>query len=99
MNQFFGYFTEKLIYKVGNNNNNNNTMQNNYTISSHSFTCEKCAKTFRILQQNNVTNTISSPNINTSVSPQLQQYYDEVLNLDKSTYKSSNDEPTPINCI
>ena len=105
MNQFFGYFTEKLIYKVGNNNNNNNTMQNNYTISSHSFTCEKCAKTFRILQPNNANNAnnftivTNCTNINTSTSAQLQQYYDKVLNLDKSTYKSSNDEPTPINCI
>jgi len=26
-------------------------------------------------------------------------HYDKVLNIDKSTYKSSNDEPTPIGCI
>jgi SAM-dependent methyltransferase len=29
----------------------------------------------------------------------LKQYYDIVLNKDKSTYKNSNDEPTPIGCI
>jgi adenine-specific DNA-methyltransferase len=26
-------------------------------------------------------------------------YYDDVLNADKSTYKSSNDEPTPMLCV
>jgi adenine-specific DNA-methyltransferase len=30
---------------------------------------------------------------------ELKKYYDEVLNMDKSTYKSTNDEPTPIDCI
>lgn len=30
---------------------------------------------------------------------ELKKYYDETLNQDKSTYKSSNDEPTPIDCI
>jgi|APSaa5957512622_1039677.scaffolds.fasta_scaffold12741_3 adenine-specific DNA-methyltransferase len=29
----------------------------------------------------------------------LKKYYDEVLNMDKSTYKTSNDEPTPIPCV
>lgn len=29
----------------------------------------------------------------------IKQYYDEILNTDKSTYKSTNDEPTPIDCI
>jgi adenine-specific DNA-methyltransferase len=29
---------------------------------------------------------------------ELRVYYDTVLNVDKSTYKSSNDEPTPIMC-
>lgn len=29
---------------------------------------------------------------------ELRIYYDTVLNVDKSTYKSSNDEPTPIMC-
>jgi SAM-dependent methyltransferase len=29
----------------------------------------------------------------------LKHHYDNILNLDKSTYKSSNDEPTPIGCI
>ena len=30
---------------------------------------------------------------------ELQRYYDETLNTDRSTFKSSNDEPTPILCI
>jgi len=29
----------------------------------------------------------------------LKDYYDLVLNKDKSSYKTSNDEPTPIGCI
>ena len=41
-------------------------------------------------------NTITIEN---STFDELKQYYDEVLNVDKSTYKSSNDEPTPIDCI
>ena len=30
---------------------------------------------------------------------QLKNYYNEVLNIDKKTYHSTNDEPTPIECI
>lgn len=37
--------------------------------------------------------------INNASFEQLQHYYDTVLNTDKTTYKSSNDEPTPIGCI
>jgi len=33
-----------------------------------------------------------------STFEELRLYYDTVLNTDKSTYKSSNDEPTPIMC-
>ena len=29
----------------------------------------------------------------------IKKYYDEILNTDKSTYKSTNDKPTPIDCI
>ena len=38
--------------------------------------------------------TIDSSNYN-----DIKNYYNETLNTDKSTYKSSNDEPTPIDCI
>jgi adenine-specific DNA-methyltransferase len=38
-------------------------------------------------------------NIRTKKYQELKQYYDNVLNKDKSSYKSSNDEPTPIGCI
>lgn len=40
-----------------------------------------------------------TPSINNASFEQLQHHYDTVLNTDKSTYKSSNDEPTPIGCI
>jgi tRNA1(Val) A37 N6-methylase TrmN6 len=38
-------------------------------------------------------------NIDISTFDEIKKYYDEILNVDKSTYKSSNDEPTPIDCI
>lgn len=38
-------------------------------------------------------------NINDSTYETLKEYYDNVLNLDKSSYTCSNDEPTPIDCI
>jgi hypothetical protein len=34
--------------------------------------------------------------VDTSNYAELSKYFDEILNLDKSTYKTSNDEPTPI---
>jgi uncharacterized C2H2 Zn-finger protein len=34
--------------------------------------------------------------IDSSSFDEIKKYYDETLNTDKSTYKSSNDEPTPI---
>ena len=37
--------------------------------------------------------------IDTSTFNEIKKYYDGTLNIDKSTYKSSNDEPTPIDCI
>lgn len=47
----------------------------------------------------NDNNIIIQHDIETSSFDELKKYYDEVLNLDKSTYKSSNDEPTPITCV
>jgi tRNA1(Val) A37 N6-methylase TrmN6 len=38
-------------------------------------------------------------NIDNSNFNEIKKYYDEILNRDKTTYKSSNDEPTPIDCI
>jgi len=37
--------------------------------------------------------------IETNSYEELKNYYNKVLNIDKSTYKSSNDETTPIECI
>lgn len=45
------------------------------------------------------TNEPISVNIETSSFEELKKYYNETLNKDKSTYKSTNDEPTPIDCI
>ncbi len=39
------------------------------------------------------------PSVDTSSFEDLKEYYDEILNTDKTTYKSTNDEPTPISCI
>jgi SAM-dependent methyltransferase len=53
---------------------------------------------FDNVKQNNNSST-TSINIDNSNFILLKKYYDNVLNTDKSTYKSSNDEPTPIDCI
>ena len=37
--------------------------------------------------------------IETATFPQLKTYYDTVLNTDKTSFVSSNDEPTPIGCV
>ena len=49
-----------------------------------------------IIESNNDDNSI---NIDNSNFENLKNYYDSVLNLDKTTYQSSNDEPTPVECI
>lgn len=38
-------------------------------------------------------------NIEETSFENLKNYYDNILNVDKTTYKSTNDEPTPIQCI
>ena len=40
----------------------------------------------------------NTPTISNSFE-ELKEYYDNILNKDRSTYKTSNDEPTPIECI
>ena len=37
--------------------------------------------------------------IDTSNFNEIKKYFNDTLNTDKITYKSSNDEPTPIDCI
>jgi adenine-specific DNA-methyltransferase len=39
------------------------------------------------------------PTLETATFAQLQHHYDTLLNTDKATYQSTNDEPTPIGCI
>jgi len=41
----------------------------------------------------------AQPTVDTCTFEEIKKYYDEILNLDKSTYRSSNDETTPIDCI
>jgi methylase of polypeptide subunit release factors len=60
-------------------------------------------ETPKIEESSSVENTIQ-PNvkkitIDASSFDEIKKYYDETLNTDKTTYKSSNDEPTPIDCI
>lgn len=54
-----------------------------------------------INKSNKISNYIkqSKITIDASTFDEIKKYYDEILNNDKSTYKSSNDEPTPIDCI
>lgn len=40
-----------------------------------------------------------TPNVGSSSYEELKAYYDDVLNKDKSLFKTSNDEPTPIACV
>lgn len=42
---------------------------------------------------------MSTLTVDSATFAELAAYYDNVLNADKSTYKSSNDEPTPIQCV
>ena len=49
--------------------------------------------------KSNENNTLDKQNILNTDFKNLKKLYDEVLNVDKSTYKSSNDEPTPIDCV
>ena len=30
---------------------------------------------------------------------QMKAYYDDILNKNRDSFKSSNDEPTPLSCI
>ena len=46
-----------------------------------------------------LTEVMIEHDVNSSSLQELKLYYDLVLNTDKSTYKSTNDEPTPIECI
>ena len=45
------------------------------------------------------TSNLTKITVDTSTFNEIRKYYDETLNTDKTTYKSSNDEPTPIDCI
>jgi len=63
----------------------------------HSLPVENTVVT--IQPQTNTTAITTPPTIETSTFDELKKYYDETLNTDKSTYKSSNDEPTPIDCV
>jgi SAM-dependent methyltransferase len=41
----------------------------------------------------------AAPTIDTASWDELKRYYDHVLNLDKRTYQSTNDIPTPLDCV
>jgi len=56
-------------------------------------------KIIKMSIKSNENNTLDKQNILNTDFKNLKKLYDEVLNVDKSTYKSSNDEPTPIDCV
>ena len=58
-----------------------------------------CVKEITNIEIPNIEIPLNNNTIENSSFDELKKYYDEVLNVDKTTYKSSNDEPTPINCI
>ena len=43
--------------------------------------------------------TMCTITIENSTFDELKKYYDHTLNTDKSSFKTSNDEPTPLDCI
>ena len=47
----------------------------------------------------NLENIMNNNTITSSSYEHLKDYYDNTLNTDKASYKTSNDEPTPIGCI
>lgn len=57
-----------------------------------------CGKEFNKTNYAKHIKTCTKPTIDSSYE-ELKCYYDTVLNTDRSTYTSSNDEPTPIDCI
>ena len=68
------------------------------------YTCDKCGQQFK--WNNHYHNHLNRVNPCKKKEVALdcdfsiiKEYYDNILNKDKSTYKSKNDEPTPISCI
>jgi len=59
----------------------------------------KINKPVNVSIDNSNTEFLNKISIETSSFNEIKEYYDKILNTDKTTYKSSNDEPTPINCI
>ena len=58
------------------------------------------------MNANNLNNTITNnmdvnniPSITTSTYNSIKQYYDDILNKDKKLVVTTNDEPTPIDCV
>jgi len=86
--------------KVFNSRSNYNQHKNRKTPCINESIIEKIVEEKVKKQLNILQNTSNDEKniINTSFES-LKNYYNNTLNLDKSTYKSSNDEPTPIECI
>lgn len=71
---------------------------NNYNYIKHQQRKTPCFNEIQPIEQFKQTAFII-PTIDISTFDELKKYYDETLNKDKTTYQSSNDEPTPIDCI
>ena len=74
--------------------------KNKSSLTAHQKRKTPCVKETMIPVNTVIVNTvINEKDIDISSFNELKKYYDETLNTDKSTYTSSNDEPTPIDCI
>ena len=77
------------------------------------YTCKQCGKTFPLKtpnssnlnknnliigMENSIVNKMDNPTLNNNYSD-IKSYYDNILNIDKNLVETSNDEPTPIDCV
>jgi adenine-specific DNA-methyltransferase len=82
-----------LIHRLKNINKENN-------IHEEIDKCMNGEEINECVLMDDIKTEIANDSINVDNSyEELSSYYDNVLNKDKTTYKSSNDEPTPIPCV
>jgi methylase of polypeptide subunit release factors len=67
-------------------------------MNQESIYCACCNRTFRRIHSTEVAQGKPKTILN-ATEQEIKHHYDHVLNKDRSTYQSSNDEPTPMACI
>ena len=82
---------EKLLIHCYHGSSRSSTVVILYLMSKYNMEIEECIEL--------LTTKRDIVNLNKTFFEELKEYYDNILNKDKSTYKSTNDEPTPIDCI